>query len=73
MSQFVLYSPPVFICGGPYFPQPTFDTDVARAAKFDSIQDALAVRSMMPHLLGGTHKYRVHELLPDGSLVDVEP
>jgi hypothetical protein len=76
MSQFVLakHYPEmrthVFICGGPM--APTFDQDVERAAKFDTIEDALLVRQGLPHLLGGTHMYRVHQVLPDGTVRDVE-
>jgi len=76
MSKFVLgkfYSvtgETKFICGGPI--GPTFDSDVERAAKFDSIKDALLHRSALPQVLGGTAKYRVHEVLPDGSIRDVE-
>jgi hypothetical protein len=61
----------VFICGGPL--APTFDPDVSKAATFDSIDDALLLRSGLPHLLGGTDAYHVHEVLPDGRVVDVEP
>jgi hypothetical protein len=61
----------VFICGGPF--PPTFDVDVSRAARFDSVEDALIVRTNMPHQLGGNDQYHVHEVLPDGRVVDVEP
>jgi hypothetical protein len=65
------YNVVVFVGGGD--PRtPTFDRDVTRAAKFESVDDALLCRSLMPHQLGGTEKYRVHELLPDGQIIDVE-
>jgi hypothetical protein len=64
------YGVAVFICGGPM--APTFDRDVERAARFESIEDAQLLRSGLPHVLGGTDKYRVHEVLPDGSIQDVE-
>lgn len=57
MGQYILaqYHPEmrghVFICGGPI--PPTFDVDVRRAARFDSIEEALLVRHAMPHQLGG--------------------
>lgn len=76
MGRYVLckvdpqYGAAVCICGGPF--PPTFDIDVERAARFDSIEEALIVRAGLPHLLGGKHKYRVHEVLPDGTIVDVE-
>jgi hypothetical protein len=61
----------VFICGGAM--APTFDPDVSRAFKMDSTEVALLLRSGLPHLLGGTDAYHVHEVLPDGRVIDVEP
>jgi hypothetical protein len=52
---------------------PTFDYEVERAARFDTIEDARLCRSLMPHMLGGgAERYHVHELHPDGRLVDLE-
>jgi hypothetical protein len=76
MSQYVLanYHPEmrgyVFMCGGPT--PAMFDTDLSLAARFDTIKDALLVRSMLPHQLGGTDAYRVYELHPGGNLLTVE-
>jgi hypothetical protein len=63
----------VFLCrqflpGG----DPTFDIRPEPAMRFASPQDALAWRWSLPHQLGGTEHYRVHELHPDGQLVRVE-
>jgi hypothetical protein len=77
MSKYVLckvdpqFGVEMFVCGHPRMP--SFDRDSGRAAKFESAEEALAFRSRMDHQIGGTDKYRVHELLPDGRIIDVEP
>jgi hypothetical protein len=44
------------------------------AVRFDTIAEAIAHRhAIADKLTWGAHKYRVHELLPDGQLVDFEP
>ena len=44
------------------------------ALRFKTVEEAIAFRSAnVSQLTYGAHKYRVHELLPDGRLVDVEP
>jgi hypothetical protein len=60
-----------FVCG-PDPRMPTFHPTPEPAARFEEMEDALLFRSLMPHQLGGTEKYRVHELLPDGRIIDVE-
>ena len=63
----------VFVCG-PSPQMPTFDPTPGPAVRFGSPEDAQAFRALMPWQLGGGPKqYRVHELLPDGSVIDVEP
>jgi hypothetical protein len=52
----------------------TYDPTPGPAARFGSIEEALAYRRAIANQLNfGAHKYRVHELLSDGGLVDVEP
>jgi hypothetical protein len=61
----------MFICGS-HPKMVMFHPDVEHAARFGCIDEALAFRSLMDYQLGGTEKYRVHELLPDGRFIDVE-
>lgn len=60
----------VFVCGDPRMP--TFHPTAEPAFRFEEMEDALLYRKAMPHQLGGTEPYRVHELLPDGRIIDVE-
>jgi hypothetical protein len=60
-----------FVCGlDPRMP--TFDPTAKPAARFETPEDAVRFRSLMPHQLGGTEAYHVYELLEDGQLIDVE-
>jgi hypothetical protein len=61
----------IFVCS-PNPRMPVFHFDRYQALKFSSPQEALEHRSFMDHQLGGKEQYRVHEVMPDGSLVDVE-
>jgi len=60
-----------FVCGDPRMP--SFSPVPEPASQFEEIEDALLYRAVMPHLLGGTGAYRVHELLLNGQIIDVEP
>ena len=51
----------------------TFGPARAGAARFPTPGDALAFREHMARQPGGTGEYHVHELLPDGRLMNVEP
>jgi hypothetical protein len=64
-----------FVCGGIFgnLALPTFSSDPAAATKLESIDDALALRSMIGRHHHGMESYRVHELTDDGRLIDVEP
>jgi hypothetical protein len=63
----------VFVGGDPRMPT-FYPNDPAGAFKAESIDEALACRSLMPYQLGGgAEAYHVHELLPDGQVIDVEP
>jgi hypothetical protein len=65
------YRTVTFICG-PDPKTPIHAATPEEAAKFESIKHALKHRSAMPHQPGGTEYYRVHELRPDGRIIDVE-
>jgi hypothetical protein len=77
MNEYVLGSPHAntgqitFVCGND--PKSTgFALDDPRpATRFDSPESALAFRARMRHQLGGTQKFQVHELLPDGRVVSL--
>jgi hypothetical protein len=60
-----------FVCGDDPR-QRSFQSDVDQAKHFATPDAALAYRTQMPRQLGGTaEQYRVHQILPDGKLVDL--
>jgi hypothetical protein len=78
MKTFVLAKhhslPPgtTFVCGSD--PRlATLDADRECAARFDSPEAARAFRGRLGHQLGDPSAYHVHELHPDGRLIDLEP
>jgi hypothetical protein len=77
MKQYVLgkFHPEfrgTMLIGGSHPKMPMFHPDLEYARKFGSVEEALAFRMSMDHQLGGTDKYHVHEVQPDGGLLDLE-
>jgi hypothetical protein len=60
-----------FVCGEDARRR-SFHSDVDQAKHFATPDAALVYRSLMPRQLGGAaEEYRVHQILPDGKLVDI--
>jgi hypothetical protein len=60
-----------FVCGDDPRRR-SFHGDVDQAKQFATPEAALAYRNLMPRQLGGAAvDYRVHQILPDGKLVNL--